>query len=67
MRNDTHTLTALRNLEAVIGSVIRQAANPAVPVIRVSRMEAILASVFEHGLAATEHVVRSGRAFQLAA
>ncbi len=66
--NHTGTQSASRNIDALLAEVGQPAAaSGAQPIVRVSRMEAILASVFEHGLAATEHGARSGRVWGLAA
>ena len=71
MSNHTQTLTesptALRNLEALLGIACRQATDPAEPIVRISRMEAILAEVFEKGMAAMAPAARSGQIFQRAA
>lgn len=59
---------ASRSLEALIADVCRQTDSPATPpVVRVSRMEAILAEVFEKGMAAMTPMGRSGQIFQQAA
>lgn len=60
--NQAEPQSALRNLEALLAVAGRPSAASAAPsIVRLSRIEAILASVFEHGLAATEHLLRSGQ------
>ena len=53
---------------ALIADACRPAADAAAPpVVRISRMEAILADVFEKGLAAMAPLAPSGQVFQQAA
>lgn len=53
---------------ALIADACRRSADAAAPpVVRVSRMEAILADVFEKGLAAMAPLAASGRVYQQAA
>lgn len=58
-------LSASPSWEALVRSACRQPTGAA-PVIRVSRMEAILAEVFEKGMAAIAPAARSGQVFQRA-
>ena len=63
--NQADPQSAARNLDALLAVACRTPAASAAPsIVRLSRMEAILASVLEHGLAATEPMVRSGQVFK---